>query len=367
MKLLQNIKWISGSTCAIILAFGLSACNNSKQEEASAAEVNLAEPGDLFELPAEETAATSPSMPAMDDPDAVVARVDGEDITQADYMSEVNMIMQRMQSDPRMDPQQLAQMQDEIMQGALENLIMRRVIMNEVEAAEIVVEDTEIDEFIAEIMEQMPPGVTLEAQLEQAGITEEELRDNMREEMRMQKLFEENIEFGTPTEEEIAAFHAEHIDDFFAQPESVTASHILISTQGVTDPEELATARARISDIRQQLLDGADFSTLATAESSCPSSAQGGDLGPFQRGMMAPPFEEAAFSQEIGVIGDVVETQFGYHIIKVTDRTEAGTVPLEEVRDRIAEHLSADGRNEAMRIYVEGLREKSEVEILNAP
>ena len=84
-----------------------------------------------------------------------------------------------------------------------------------------------------------------------------------------------------------------------------------------------AEAKKKIEDIKKQLDGGADFAELAQANSDCPSSQKGGDLGEFARGMMVKPFEDAAFTQEIGKVGDVVETQFGYHLIKVTAKSPA--------------------------------------------
>ena len=81
--------------------------------------------------------------------------------------------------------------------------------------------------------------------------------------------------------------------------------------------------RVKLDGIRKQLLDGADFADTARTVSQCPSAKNGGDLGEFTRGKMLKDFEQAAFTQEIGVIGPVIETRFGYHVLKVTARTPA--------------------------------------------
>jgi len=81
--------------------------------------------------------------------------------------------------------------------------------------------------------------------------------------------------------------------------------------------------RVKLDGIRKQLLDGADFGDTARTVSQCPSAKKGGDLGEFKRGNMLKGLEQAAFTQEIGAIGPVVETRFGYHILKVTARTPA--------------------------------------------
>jgi peptidyl-prolyl cis-trans isomerase C len=87
---------------------------------------------------------------------------------------------------------------------------------------------------------------------------------------------------------------------------SVRASHILVADI------------AKANELRQQLVEGADFATIAQSNSMCPSGRNGGDLGVFGRGMMVKPFEDAAYDTPVGALSDIVQTQFGYHIIKRT-------------------------------------------------
>lgn len=98
----------------------------------------------------------------------------------------------------------------------------------------------------------------------------------------------------------------------------IRASHILLMHE---DSEDSSSARSRmdahaeISDLKRQLGEGADFAELARENSDCPSGAGGGDLGQFGRGMMVPEFEEAAFALKLGEVSDVIETDFGFHLI----------------------------------------------------
>jgi parvulin-like peptidyl-prolyl isomerase len=101
---------------------------------------------------------------------------------------------------------------------------------------------------------------------------------------------------------------------------TVKASHILVKVNPSGGPNEKQAQLKRITAIRDEALKGGDFAKLAMKHSDCPSKQRGGDLGVFRRGMMVKPFEEAAFSQPVGRVGSIVETQFGYHIILVTAR-----------------------------------------------
>jgi peptidyl-prolyl cis-trans isomerase D len=131
----------------------------------------------------------------------------------------------------------------------------------------------------------------------------------------------------------------------FQTPEEVKASHILIRTpppgpDGKPDPKGVDAAKAKAEDILKKLRAGGNFAELAKKESQDPGSgAKGGDLGWFQRNQMVAEFDKAAFSQPVGKIGDLVQSSFGFHIIKVEDKHSAGVKPFNEVKDQIATRI----------------------------
>jgi len=104
---------------------------------------------------------------------------------------------------------------------------------------------------------------------------------------------------------------------------TVRASHILIPWDGAAADPKVSRSKEEaltfIEGLKAQCAEGADFGTLASEHSACPSGAKGGDLGPFGKGQMVPAFEQAAFEGTVGQVSDPVETQFGYHIIKRTE------------------------------------------------
>jgi peptidyl-prolyl cis-trans isomerase D len=116
----------------------------------------------------------------------------------------------------------------------------------------------------------------------------------------------------------------------------VRASHILLNTEG----KDEAAVRAKAEDLLKQLKGGADFAALARANSNDPASAsKGGDLDYFGKGRMVPEFEAVAFTQPVGQLSELVRTQYGFHIIKVTDKKAAEVQPLDAVRPQITEQL----------------------------
>ncbi len=350
MKVTRGWMWgvMGGVVCQLVLT-GCAGRNDVGVEE----ETDLTAATDLFD-------------PAAAGDDPVLIRVDGVDITQGQFANELNMMMGQMQG--QLPPEQMAQMQEEIAEGVMENLIIKQLLLNQVEKEAVMVADDEIEELIDMYRQQMPPDTSLEAQLAQMNMSPDEFRDNLRREMRVNKMLEAKVaDVAGPTEEMIAAFHADHLDDYFTAPESVRASHILITVDADAAEADRTAAQEKAESLRAQLLDGADFAELAGAHSDCPSGQRGGDLGTFGRGQMVPPFEAAAFAQEVGAIGDVVETDFGFHVIKVAEKIAAGTQSLEETRDQIAQFLEAQSREEALRSYVEQLRDGADIEYVGTP
>lgn len=143
------------------------------------------------------------------------------------------------------------------------------------------------------------------------------------------------------SDEEVENYYNNQKENFIT-PEKVRASHILV--------DDINTA----NDILDEINNGLDFAEAAKMYSTCPSKERGGDLGEFVRGTMVQEFEEAAFNMEVGEISKPVETQFGYHIIKVTEKKESGIVPFEEVKDQVEKHLLAIKQQE---IYLDKINE----------
>lgn len=140
----------------------------------------------------------------------------------------------------------------------------------------------------------------------------------------------------------IAEYYDAHRNEF-GEPEQRSASHILIMADKAAGADARARAKAKAESVRQTLQKSPGrFSELARAESQDPGSAEeGGSLGSFGRGMMVKPFEDAVFDMKVGEISGVVETDFGYHVIRLDGIEPARSAPLSEVRPMIVEALRA--------------------------
>ena len=214
-----------------------------------------------------------------------------------------------------------------------------------------------------QIQSQIPPGQTMETLLKALNVTAAEFDENLTRDLRVQKLIASLAE-GVP------APGAEQIREFYQQneaqmmvPDRVRARHILVRSP-VADPQTMrADRKAKAEELRQKLLDGADFAAMAREHSEDPGSAARGGEYAFGRGQMTPPFEQAAFAQEINAIGPVIETTFGYHILQVLERQMAHKQTLEEATPRIGQFLQNRERQRKVEQYIGELRAAAKIEI----
>lgn len=165
-------------------------------------------------------------------------------------------------------------------------------------------------------------------------------------------------------DKEVQAFYDEH-KAAFEVPESVKASHILIQVSKDAGNDLWSKAKKELTALRKDILAGkVSFEDAAKDRSDCPSKSDGGNLGFFTKGQMVPEFDEVAFSTKVGEISAPVKTQFGYHIVKVTDHKEASTRPFEEVKEELRQQLLQKKQMEVMKEYVGKLHKQYEVTIL---
>lgn len=305
--------------------------------------------------------------PAEAAPSAVLLTVDGTPITEEDVRE---IMMARFGNQlQQMPPEQLAMVQGQMQQMVMGDLISKALFVNAANEAGYEASDEEIDEKMNEVASRLPEGVKIEEYAAQAGVDLSRIKTQIADDIKIRQLFDEvTKEIEKPEAEAVKTYYDENPDEF-KQEANVSASHILVSTQGITDEAELAAKEAAAKDLAAQLTEskGENFAELAGEHSDCPSKEQGGSLGQFGQGQMVPEFEKAAFEQEIGAIGDLVKTQFGYHIIKVTDRAEAKQMTYDEVKEELARNLFEKAKGEKIEGYLAELRTSAKIEQTNAP
>lgn len=290
------------------------------------------------------------------DPNSPLVTVDAHVHTVGEVMRDVDERLKAMFGD--LSPEDMAQRRPVLLNRVVDQLVMRGLLLDEADRRGVTISQTEQDEAFQKIRESLPPDKTLEEVMRSSPMGEERMKEEVLVGVRINKLLESVLKSEQEVDDaQIDAFLAENPDA--SLPETVAARHILIKTGESDTPEQKTEKRAKADALRKQLVDGAEFEPLARANSECPSAERGGDLGVFRRGQMVKAFEDAAFAQEPEAIGDVVETSFGFHIIKVSKHDQAGPPPRDQVKQMLLNRKS----RETYEGFVEGLRGKAKVEV----
>ncbi len=254
---------------------------------------------------------------------------------------------------------------DQLKSSILANIINTEMFLRQAKKENVTIDSAKVDERIALIKKNFPSEEAFEKMLKERGSSIETVKKNLTNGMIIQALINKNILSKINITEAQAREFYDKNQLQFESKEMVRASHILvkISKDAKTDEKEKAFEKAQA--LRKKLDDGSDFAKMAEAESDDPGSAiKGGDLGFFERGRMVPEFEKAAFETEPGKISPLVQTQFGYHILKVIEKKQAGMRPFDEVKERIQAQLKRQKSDVQVKDYIEKLKKEMNVKAL---
>jgi peptidyl-prolyl cis-trans isomerase C len=346
----------------LLAVVSVGGCRKPPAGEAPAAGVTPATPpvaqGQGTGTPPAAPAAPTPPKPVPAQMPEVVARVNGQDVKKADFDRMIKTIEGRAGQPIPPDRR------DEILRGALDQLITYTLLSQESKNRGLKIEDAEIDAKMAQLKGQFPTQAAFEKALKDRGMTLESLRNDAIVDLSVTKLVDTEVAtLPGPSDAEARDFYAKNPDKF-KEDESVRASHILIRVDEKADAAAKKKARAEIDAVLKQVKSGGDFAKLAQQHSQDGSASQGGDLNYFTKGQMVPAFDKVAFELKPGQVSDVVTTQFGYHIIKVIDHKTGRTVPFEEAQPKIKEFLEGQKKQQHTDAFIEGLKKKSKIEVL---
>ncbi len=288
-----------------------------------------------------------------------VAVVNGSVITQEDFDREMGRVLQRLASMGRsLDDSQLLRIKKDVLEG----LINGELLYQESQRKGIKVEEVAINEQLGTLKKRFPSEDEFKTALNKMNLSEADIRSQIKKGLAIQQFITKHIaEKITVSDKQIKTYYDSHPDSF-KQPEQVRASHILIKVDPQADESQRAEARKKIEEIQQKLQKGEDFATLAKGFSEGPSSAKGGDLGYFRRGQMVKPFEEAAFALKPGEVSGLVETRFGYHLIKVIEKKPETKMSYEDIKDKLGHYLRQQKAQKEVSVYLQKVKERAKVE-----
>lgn len=249
---------------------------------------------------------------------------------------------------------------DKFKEMILDQMIYTEAIYEAAKKENLLPTEEEVNKSIEEFNTSIKDNDDYKKQLKELGIDDNFLKYQFERNLASDNYKEKFNKDNAVTNDEMKKYYDKNKDDFYL--DQVEASHILIKTtddegKELSD-EKKAEAKKKAEEVLAKAKAGEDFSKLAKEYSQDPgSAANGGDLGFFEKGKMVKPFEEAAFSMKVGEISDLVESDYGYHIIKVTDKEDRQKT-FDEVKDTIKKAL----QDEKYSAQVEKLKEEAKVE-----
>lgn len=281
------------------------------------------------------------------DPNAVVLKLGNTEVTAAEFEPRFEIALRSLaaQQGAPLDEATLAQF-GALRPNFLDQFATQQVLLREAQARDVSVPQAEVDAQVTQAKERA--GETFAQALSQAGYGDEAgLRDYIRESLVLQRVVESLQGEVKVTDAAVQRFYDENPEQF-VQPDQVCARHILVADQ------------AKADELYGRLEGGADFAQVARNNSTDPGGKDnGGDLGCLARGQTVPAFEEAAFAAKVGETTKPVQSEFGFHIIRVYKKNPGATTPFPQARDQVREQLV----NEALSAKIAGLREASGLEL----
>lgn len=292
----------------------------------------------------------------------VIARVNGQPIYEDQLKPELEKNLRALtRYGMRKDNSGMAKR----LQARLLNKAIGDVLINQ-ESKKRTVEniDEKVEQRVKDLERKFGAGPGMEKYLKMRRITMDDLRESLKGRVRLDDYLKEQgvLEPEIP-EERIREMYAADPDSFSTKA-TARVSHILIAVDENAEPEEKDQARQKAEEIRKEILEGKDFAAMAKEHSACGSASDGGDLGPREKGFMPAEFDAVAFALEKDAVSEVVETKFGFHVIKLVDKDPGGVVPYERMRDFLKKYLQGEESKKQLAAHIAELREKAEIEIL---
>jgi parvulin-like peptidyl-prolyl isomerase len=287
------------------------------------------------------------------DENIVIVKTNDFDITTGEV---IKVLYSRIgNNQARLINQSEEQLKQIVMSNA-ERIAEQKLLVVAATKAGYAVSDSELDSTLNQRYQRFGGVEKYKERLESSGIKFDTMREDMREGLMIRNYLEKDVaDPEKVTDEELQKYFEEN----YSGDRTATVQHILLMTQGKSETDKMEV-RKKMEGILAEAKGGKDFGELAQQYSEDPGSKdRGGLYENFERGQMVKPFEDASFNLPIGSISDIVETQYGYHIIKIISRQE-GDETLEQVRPKILEQM----KRQMIDDYIKDMRDDASVEVI---
>ncbi len=301
----------------------------------------------------------APSGASRAERERVVAEVNGQPVHAWQLEEVVTIVKAQLQAQglpitPQIEP--------ELRKGAMQLVVANEVVYQQAKAEGMAVDPRQIDQRLQELIAQFGSEDEFGKYLRDAELTEEDVREEAEYSMLVQQWVQSVTGQVAVDESEARALY-EQWKPYLKEPAQARAAFILVKSSPDDPPAMREDARRRIDEAHEKILNGVDFAQVAREYSQAPSAAQGGDVGFFPRGVMAPQFEEQAFTLPIGAVSEVFETGFGLNILKVLDRKEDRPLSFEEVKPNLMLSAAQQEESEVLEQRVQALVDSADIQV----
>lgn len=289
-----------------------------------------------------------------------VASVNGVEVLRGPFNKEYRQTMERYRkARHEVQPALRERLKDNIVR----RLVDAEIIKQQTQKLAVEITAQEKEEKWAEHKKRYGTDEAFRAFLERAGTTAEDVQEQFISNLLREKVFAKVSESVTVTPQEVKEYYEQN-KARYDEPEQVQASHILIKVQPNGTPEEKGQKKKRAEEaLKKVKTKGADFAKIAKEYGEDPTRDRGGDLGYFTRGRMVKPFEDAVWGMKTNQISNIIETQFGFHVIKKIDHKKARQKPFKEVTEQIERSLVARKRNQVIRDALQKWKDEAKIEL----
>ena len=245
---------------------------------------------------------------------------------------------------------------------ALNQLVVRELLLGEAVSRKIAVDSAALERAYDEARVPYKDDAAWSESLKKQGFTPQSFREELRSKQTVNALLSDEAQrVAEPSDAEVKEFYDKNPAAF--RNEKLKAAHVLLRVPDGAKPQARVAARLRAEEIRGRAGAGEDFAALAKKHSGDTTSAdKGGVLEPFGRGEMMKPYEDAAFALQPGGVSDVVETAYGFHVIKLIEHIQGEPMPLQLVKDQLKQQLAQTRRQQHVQALVNRLRARARVE-----
>ena len=295
--------------------------------------------------------------------DQVVATVDKEAILMSDLMSEIGPQIRDLRSKAS-SQQELNQLLDQKMRETLNQAIENRLLLREGQLAGIVIDDATVDQRFEDYKKLYPSNDEFMKDIEKSGETVTDIKARLKKQMIARTMAvrkTKDLEQGVTVSESDVAQYYEDNKSKFQHAERVRCAQIFLPAG--TDAAEREKVRAQVEQLKGEIDKGGDFAELAIEHSKAPGAEDGGIIGWVQRGDLKGPLDEAAFALGEGEVSGAIETEEGFHLVKVEKKEAAGLATLDDARKDIEPELRRAAAGEKFKKWMEDLRKRSKVQV----